>query len=193
MKKINYSLKIGIIGNKEHIKDTFLDNLNKITIDSYFNNDFYQYLIIFRQIPIKIKVYIADSFETIIENYENIQKLDIIILTINLYDENSLNINKLLVETFNELFLFQGLSVLVGMDIEQLFKSPPSKKFKISRFKLEKVTKNLNLLYCFEVFNKGRDINEIFNTLLNDFLLRFQYSNPEMFESAKEYGKWLMS
>ena len=194
MKKVSYSLRIGIIGNLEHIKEIFLDNLNKIAINSNFSDGFYECLIIFKQIPIMIKVFITENLEAMIKNFENIQKLDIIILTLNLCDKNSLNtINKYLVEKFNEIFLFQGLSVLIGMDIEQLINNSPSKSFKISRFKLEKTTKDLNLIYCFEVFNRGRDINEIFNTLFNDYILRFQYSSPELFEKAKEYGKWLIS
>lgn len=194
MKKVSYSLRIGIIGNFEYIKEIFLDNLNKIAINSNFSDGFYECLIIFKQIPIMIKVFITETLEAIIKNFENIQKLDIIILTLNLYDKNSLNtINKYLVEEFNETFLFQGLSVLVGMDIEQLINNSHSKSFKISRFKLEKTTKDLNLIYCFEVFNRGRDINEIYNTLFNDYILRFQYSSPELFEKAKEYGKWLIS
>lgn len=194
MKKVSYSLRIGIIGNLEHIKEIFLDNLNKIAINSNFSDGFYECLIIFKQIPIMIKLFITENLEAIIKNFENIQKLDIIILTLNLYDKNSLNtINKYLVEEFNKTFLFQGLSVLVGMDIEQLINNSPSKSFKISRFKLEKTTKDLNLIYCFEVFNRGRDINEIYNILFNDFILRFQYSSPELFEKAKEYGKWLIS
>ncbi|MFX0040825.1 MAG: hypothetical protein ACFFCY_01450 [Promethearchaeota archaeon] len=193
MKKVSYSLRIGIIGNKEHIKEIFLDGLSNIAIDSNFSNNSYECLIVFKQIPIKINVFIADTLEMIIEKSEIIQKLDILILTINLYDKKSLNtINKNVVEEFLEIFSFQGLSVLVGMDIEQLLKDSPSKSFKISRFKLEKTTRDLNLIYCFEIFNKGTDINEIYNTLFNDFILRFQYSNPELFESAKEYGKRIL-
>lgn len=194
MKKVSYSLRIGIIGNKEHIKEIFLDRLNNIAIDSNFSNNSYECLIVFKQIPIKINVFIADTLEMIIEKFEIIQKLDILILTINLYDKKSLNtINKNVVEEFLETFSFQGLSVLVGMDIEQLLKDSPSKSFKISRFKLEKTTKDMNLIYCFEIFNKDTDINEIYNTLFNDFILRFQYSNPELFESAKEYGKRILN
>ncbi len=163
-----------------------------MAIETKSSKESFGFLIVFRQIPIKIKLFITESLESIIDNYEYIEKLDVIILTLNLYDRNSLNaINKHLVEEFYETFLFQGISVLVGMDIEHLFNKSPSKKYKISRFKLEKITQDLNFIYCFELFNKMRDINEIYNTLFNDFILRFQYSNPELFETAKEYGKEL--
>lgn len=194
MKKVVYNLRIGITGNKRYIKEIFLDNLNKTAIKSNVSNSYNEYLIVFKQIPINIKVFVSHNLEAIIENFNDIQKLDLIFLTINLYNKNSLNsIDKNLLEEFNELFAFQGISVLVGLDIEQILNNSPSKSFKISRFKLEKTTKDLNLIYCFEVFNKRKDINEIYNILFNDFLLRFQYSNPELFDTAKEYGKWLTS
>ncbi|MFW9821153.1 MAG: hypothetical protein ACFFE5_16230 [Candidatus Thorarchaeota archaeon] len=163
-----------------------------MAIESKYTNGSSGFLIVFRQIPIKIKLFLAESLESLISNYGKIKKLDIIILTLNLYDKSSLNsFNKNLVEEFYDTYVFQGLSVLVGMDIEQLFNRSPSKKYRISRFKLEKISLDMNLIYCFEIFNKERDPNEIYNTLFNDFILRFQYSNPELFETAKEYGKRL--
>jgi len=193
LKKVSYSLRIGIIGNQNHINALFYENLKKMAIETKISNEPFGFLIVFRQIPIKIKLYITESLESIIDNYENIEMLDVIILTLNLYDRNSLNLlNKHLIEEFYETYLFQGLSVLVGMDIEQLFNRFPSKRYKISRFKLERITQDLNLIYCFEVFNKERDINEIYNTLFNDFILRFQYSNSDLFEKSKEYGKKLL-
>jgi len=194
LKKISYSLRIGIIGNREPIKEIFLENLQKIAIESNHSDEKFEFLIVFKQIPIKIKIFLAENLENIINNYEEIQNLDIIMLTLNLYDKNSLNAMKTyLMEEFNETFIFQGLSVLVGMDIKQIYNRSPSKKFKISRYQLKKTTKDLNLIYCFEIFNKIKDVNEIYNTLFNDFILRFQYSSPELFETAKEYGKKLLS
>jgi ribosomal protein uS3 len=193
LKKVSYSLRIGIVGNQNYINAIFYESLKKMAIEAKSSKDSSVFLIVFRHIPIKIKLFLTESLESMIYNYENIEKLDIIILTINLYNKNSLNsFNKNLVEEFYETYLFQGLSVLVGMDTEQLFNKSPSKRYKISRFKLEKITQDLNLIYCFEIFNKMRDVNEIYNILLNDFILRFQYSNPELFEIAKEYGKKLL-
>lgn len=192
MKKISYSLRIGIVGNKEFIEEIFLDTLNKFAIESKISDEMYEFLIVYKQIPIKIRVFLAETLENLIKSFERIQKLDVIIITLNLYDKDGLNtINKYIVELFTDTFLFQGLSVLVGMDIEHIFKKTPSRSLKISRFQLEKMTKDLNLIYCFEIFNKNRDLNEIYNTLLNDFILRFQYSSPELFEKAKIFGKRL--
>ena len=194
MKKISYSLRIGIIGNREQLKEIFLESLTNSAIKSNLSEDYYEFLIVFKQIPVKIKIYLHENLENLIYDFENIQKLDVIILTLDLYKPDSLGIlNKRFIEEFNETFSFQGLSILVGMNIEHIFSKIPLKKFKISRFQLEKTTKDLNFIYCFEIFNKNKDVDEIYNTILNDFILRFQYSSPELFETAKEYGKRLLS
>lgn len=194
MKKISYSLQIGIVGNNDFIEGIFFDNLNKLAIESNISDKVYEFLIVYKQIPIKIRVFLAETLENLIKNFEKIQRLDVIIIALNLYDKDALStINKYVVELFNDTFLFQGLSVLVGMDIEQIFKKTPSRSLKISRFQLEKMTNDMNLIYCFEIFNKSRDINELYNTLFNDFILRFQYSSPELFENAKIFGKRLSS
>jgi hypothetical protein len=150
--------------------------------------------IVFKQIPLKIKTYLAENLENLLYKVNKIKKLDILIITINLHNPESLNtINRKRMEEFNSQFNFNGLTVLVGMDLEQIFNKSPSGKFKISRFQLEKITKNLNLTYCYEIFNKDKDIDEIYDKLLNDFLIRFQYSNRELFEKVKDYGKKLIS
>lgn len=193
LKKISYSLRIGIIGNRASIRKIFFESLSTSAIISELSDDNYEFLIVFKQIPIKIKIFFAENLDGLISNFEQIQKLDVLILTLNLYEPDSINsINKHLLEEFIETFSFQGISVLVGMDIAQIFNSSPHKNFKMSRFQLEKTTKDLNLIYCFEIFNKNRDINEIYNTIFNDFILRFQFSSPELFETAKDYGKKLL-
>ncbi|MFW9990284.1 MAG: hypothetical protein ACFFC3_16710 [Candidatus Odinarchaeota archaeon] len=194
MKKISYSLRIGIIGNKEYLNEIFFDNLKSSAIKFNLSDDNYEVLIVFKQIPIKIKIYTYEKIDNLIYDFDNVKKIDAIILTLDLYEPDSLKIiNKLSVDEFNQSFAFQGLSILVGLNIEQILNKPTSKKFKISRFQLEKITKDLNFIYCFEIFNKNRDVNEIYNTIFNDFILRFQYSNPDLFETAKEYGKSLLS
>lgn len=190
MKKISYSLRIGIIGKKESIEEIFIESLKISAIESNISVDNYELLIVFKQIPIKIKIFIAEKLEDLMYDFDKIQKLDVIILPLNLYEPASLKtITKRLLEEFKETFSFQGVSILVGMDIETVFNRSPSKNFKISRYQLEKITKDLNLIYCFEIINNSSDINEIFNTILDDFIIRFQYLSPELFEAAREYGK----
>jgi len=194
LKKISYSLRMGIIGKKEFIEETFIESLKVFTIESNISVDKYELLIVFKEIPIKIRIYIAEKLENLIYNFEKIQKLDVILITLNLYEPASLKaITKGLLKEFNEIFSFQGLSILVGMDNETLFNRSRSKNFKISRYQLEKITKDLKLIYCFEIINKNSDVNEIYNTILDDFKIRFQYSSPELFEAARDYGKKLVS
>ncbi|MFX1453603.1 MAG: hypothetical protein ACFFCM_22425 [Promethearchaeota archaeon] len=194
MKELRYSLRIGFIGEKGLIRDIFLENLSKSTVEFDLSRENYIFEIVFKQIPLKIKTYLAENLENLLYKVNKIKKLDILIITINLHKPESLNtINRKRMQEFNSQFNFNGLTALVGLDLEQIFNKSPSGKFKISRFQLEKITKDLNLIYCYEIFNKDNDIDEIYDKLLNDFLIRFQYSNRELFEKVKDYGKKLIS
>ena len=194
LKKISYSLRIGIIGKKKSIETVFFEGLKITAIKSKTSDEDYEFLVVFKQIPIKIKIFIAEKMEELISNFNKIKKLDVIILPINLNEPASLQtITKQLIDEFNELFSFQGLSILVGVDFENIFNRSSYKKFRISRYQLEKITKDLNLIYCFEIINNDSDINEIYNTIFTEFMIRFQYSNPELFDVAKDYGKKLLS
>jgi len=194
LKKISYSLRIGIVGSKELSKKIFLESLRTTAIDSDLSNNKLEFLIIHKNIPIKIKVFLAVRLEDLIYNFDRIEKLDVLILTLNLYEQDSINYyNKALVEEFSDVLSFQGLSVLVGMNIEQILNKPPSKSLKISRFHLEKLTRELDLIYCYEIYNNNKDVTDIYNQILNDFIFRFQYSSPDLFEKAKIYGKHLQN
>ncbi|MFX1570167.1 MAG: hypothetical protein ACFFCV_17555 [Promethearchaeota archaeon] len=194
MKKISYSVRIGIIGKKKNIEAIFFEGLKLTAIKSKITNEDYEFFIVFKQIPIKIRIFIAEKIEDLVDHFDKIQKLDVLIIPLNLNEPASLQtITKQLVDEFNEVFSFQGLSILVGVDFENVFNRSSSKKFKVSRYQLEKITKDLNLIYCFEIINNNSDINEIYNTIFTEFIIRFQYSNPELFEIAKNYGKKLLS
>ncbi len=193
LKKISYSLRIGIVGKKQSIETIFFEGLRITAIESKISDEDYEFFIVYKQIPIKIKIFIAKKIEDLIYNFEKIQNLDVIILPLNLYEPASLQtITKSILQEFNETFAFQGLSILVGVDFENIFNRSSSKRHKVSRYQLEKVTKDLNLIYCYEIINNNSDINEIYNTIFEDFMIRFQYSNPQLFETAKDYGKKLL-
>ena len=193
MKKISYSLSIGIVGSKELSKTIFLDTLKKSAIETNLSDDKLEFLIIFKHIPIKLKVFLAVRLEDLIYNFERIEKLDVLILTLNLNEPDAINYyNRALIDEFNDALSFQGLSILVGMNLGEIINNSPSKNLKISRFQLEKLTKELNLIYCFEIYNNKSDVSEIYDKLLDDFAFRFQYSSPELFEQAKSYGKHLL-
>jgi len=189
LKKISYSLRIGIVGNKDSRKEIFLDNIKEFAIESKCYEDHFEFFVVFKQIPIKIKIFLATEIDQLIYNYNKIKKLDALILVINLNKSNSIHdYNEESMKQFNEIFSFQGISVLVGMDISQIFKIPPLNKLKISRYNLKKKTKELDIIYCFEIYKKIKDITEIYNKILDDFVFKFQFSNPELYEQAQKYG-----
>ena len=194
LKKISYSLRIGLIGNRNSGKELLLNYLDDIAIIKNHSDDKFEVLLIHKGIPFKIKVFSAENLiEAISEQSINFAKLDVLILILNLNDLNSIKeFEKKDFEEFRQFFLFQGLSILAGMDVEQILKGSPSNNLRISRFNLIKKAKELNILYCFEIHNKERDISEIYNKLLNDFIFKFQYSTPELFEQAKVYGRELI-
>ena len=53
LKKISYSLRIGIIGNREQLKEIFLESLASSAIKSNLSDDYSEFLIVFKQIPVK--------------------------------------------------------------------------------------------------------------------------------------------
>ena len=195
MKKIIYALRVGIVGNKKLAKEIFLENLSVSAIESNLSDNTHEYLVVFKQIPIKIRIYFAVRLEDLIYDFDKIEKLDVLILTLNLHESDAINYyNRALIEEFNEALSFQGLSMLVGMNVDKIYNTTPSTStsLKISRFHLEKLTKELNLIYCFEIYNNRKDITEIYNKILDDFIFRFEYSSPDFFEKAKSYGKLLL-
>ena len=192
MKKVNYGLRIGIVGDREINKELFYQNLQGNAIESKLSHHFAEAFIIFDYIPLKLKIFFVENLEELIENYSIIEKLDVIILTIDLYDSEALyQYFKDIIVEFNETYFFQGISVLVGIDIENIYNKGRKKNRKVSRFSLEDRAKYLNLIYCFEIFNKSKDVKGILDKIFQDFVFRFQYSSPELFKEAKIYGKRL--
>jgi hypothetical protein len=193
LKKISYSLRIGVVGDIHYNTEVFLDSLKKLAIESSISKEIKEFFVIHKDIPIKIKLFLTQDIDELIYNYSKIENLDVVILTINLFGSKSLyQYYKNLIEEFNETYYFQGISILVGVDIEQIFNKKRPKKYRISRFSLEDLAKYLNLIYCYEIHNKSQDVIEIYNKIFNDFLFRFRYSNPEVFEQTRIYGKNLV-
>jgi len=193
LKKISYSLRIGIVGNKDYTSVIFLDEIKQFAIINSSSETYSDFLVVVEDITIKIRVYFVQNLEELITDFNEIEKLDVIILTVNLFDPKSIyQYSKDIVEEFNEIYYFQGVSILVGLDTEHLFKKQASKNLRISRYHLEEITRYLNLIYCYEIYNKNEDIIEIYKKIFNDFIFRFRYSNPELFEQAQLYGKSLV-
>lgn len=193
MKKISYSLRIGIVGNKEYNTRIFFDGLKEFTINSNSNESYKDFLVVVNEIPIKTKVFLVENLEELLTKFNQIEKLDVLILTVNLFDPKTIyQYYKDIVGEFNEIYYFQGISILIGIDIEQIFNKKSLKNQRISRFNLEEITRYLNLTYCYEIHNKHKDILEIYRKIFNDFIFRYRYSSPELFEQAQVYGKLLM-
>jgi len=186
-------LRIGIVGNKDYNKEIFLGGILQFAINITSSESYSDFLVVVEDIPIKIKVFMVQNLEELITNFNKIEKLDVIILTVNLFDPKSIyQYYKDILEEFNEIYYFQGVSILIGVDTEHIFKKQPSKNQRISRYSLEEITKYLNLIYCYEIYNKNEDIIEIYKKIFNDFIFRFRYSSPELFEQAQLYGKSLV-
>ncbi|MHA1149478.1 MAG: hypothetical protein ACTSR8_14675 [Promethearchaeota archaeon] len=198
MKKISYALNWGLVGNKDSRKDVFIKYIKRRAKEASFisdvmkNLDFYEFLIVFKEVPIKLRVFIAENLDQLIYNYDKITNLEVILLCINIYNFDSLdkyNLKKL--EELNEYFMFRGLTTLIGIDVKKIFnKDIPN--FKLSRRELVQKAKELNVLYCFEIQNMDGDIDQLFDKILDDYIFKFQVSSPEIFESAKLYGKELL-
>lgn len=193
MKKISYNLRIGIVGNKNYHEEVFLDNIKDFAIAFNIMSPYSDFFLIYKQIPIKVKIFSAETLEEVINNFDEIEKLDVIILTVNLTDINSINqYFKNIMEEFNELYYFQGISILVCIDIAQIFKEKILKDIRVSRYSLKDMASYLNLIYCYEIYNITGDVIEIYKKIFDDFVFRFSYSSPELFEQAKNYGNSLL-
>ncbi|MFW9875987.1 MAG: hypothetical protein ACFFG0_23035 [Candidatus Thorarchaeota archaeon] len=193
MKKVSYNLRIGIVGIKDYNKEIFLDNLGDFSIDTKISEEYTEFLIIFKQIPIRVKIFLATNLEEVIRDFDKIEMLDAIILTIDVKDTKSIyHYYKNIIEEFNDIYYFQGISMLVGIDSSQIFKKKASKKIRVSRYSLEDTAKYLKLIYCYEIYNKKGDVIEIYKKLFNDFIFRFRYSSQDLFEKAKLYGESIL-
>ena len=123
--------------------------------------------------------------------YEEIKKLDMIILAMNIYEIDSIKeINKELYENFEKDYNFQGSSVLAGIDVESKISSD-SQIVRISQSDIINKAKELNILYTFEITNKSTDLSELFNKILDDFIYKIRIKTPELFDQSRNYGKEL--
>ncbi len=194
MRKITYSLRIGLIGSLNSGKEIFINFLKKRENNNSFliknHKDFAEYIeffIIFKGIPIKIKLSSAIDLSQALHNFKGIENFDVLIFTINMHDYNSIKeFNKENIEEFYRNSYFHGISILTGVETDF---SPIYQKYELE---LVNKAKELKTLYCFKVKKEIQDLLEVFNKILEDFIFKIQYSNPEIFEQAKIYGEELL-
>ncbi len=192
MKKIKFSLNLGIIGADGSGIDFLIDYLKQSALKNDKNEKLNEFLIIYNDIPVKIKVFNGKDFNQLNERYENIRRIDAIIVIIDIYNLNSLNGDLFKgFEEFNTLYMFRGVSILAGIDKFFIENGVVSDKLRISRINLIQKTKDLGFLYCFEIQNRNNDILEIFNKFIDNFMKKVRNINPELLERAKTYGKEL--
>ena len=201
MKKITYTINFAFISSNissnELEKEIFIEYLKKMAIENNvreknnINESPLEFLIIFREIPIKIRLFLYKSFENIKFNNEKITNIDVIVFIFNILDFNSLqSFNLESFEEFKKNISFTSrISVLAGIDLEN---NNNVDKNRISRNQMIEKSKDLDVLYTYEIKKDDRDISQFFEKILDDFVLKFYYSSPELFDLAKLYGKELL-
>ena len=201
MKKITYTINFAFIGSNtssnELEKEIFIEYLKKMAIENNvreknnINESPLEFLIIFREIPIKIRLFLYKSFENIKFNNEKITNIDVIVFIFNILDFNSLqSFNLESFEEFKKNISFTSrISVLAGIDLE---KNNYAESDRISRNQMIEKSKELDVLYTYEIRKNEEDISQFFEKILDDFVLKFYYSSPELFDLAKLYGKELL-
>ncbi|MBY8980396.1 MAG: hypothetical protein KGD72_08405 [Candidatus Lokiarchaeota archaeon] len=190
MKDFHFSLNLGLIGTDDSRIDIILDYLKEKTKLTSSKDSISEFQFIYENVPLKMKIFHFKLFEDLTENINHLKKFDVIIVVVNLYNDQA--ISKLTLNTYKEfcdIFMFNGIAALVGIDpylIEQ--NNPPTSK-KINEIFLIQKTKELKFHYCFKIQNSQKDISDIFNKVLNNVILKLEFINPEMFERVKTNGK----
>lgn len=200
LKKITLSLNLGIVGlntTAQNIeKNVFLDYLKDYEIKSDIkkpiisDSENYEFLVIFNEIPIKVKIFFFKDINAVISRYDKVKSLDIIVLTFNVYDINSINLfQKEIFNEFKEYYTFRGISVLTGLNVDS---ENSSKKAQIDADLIMNKVRELELIYGFELKDEEKDIIDFYNKILSDFIFKFQVSAPELVDLSKSYGKELL-
>ena len=190
MRKVNYKIKIAIIGKEPKARQNILNFLKTNTIDKRVeisDNPIFQ--IIHRFIPIKIHVKLYETMNAMSSEIESNENFDFIFLLLSIYDNDSLNnYEKELYEELCSKINFRGSSLLIALDVNSIKNDFPNDKIRISRHRLIRKCNELDLEYCFEISDPSEDLNELFKKILDDSLIKFKISNPELYEKAKEFG-----
>ena len=193
MRKLNYKLKVAIIGKESIRQDIILTYLKKMASDTpSISNNEHVLNVIHENIPIKIHVKLYETLNELLYDTEFLGSLDFLFLTTSIYDHESFNNYKK--EDYNELCNstnFKGTSLLVAIDTGSTNATNSSENIRISRLKFIRKCNDLNLEYCFEVSEPEADLIELFKKILDDNNIKFKISNPELYEKVKEYGKEL--
>jgi len=181
---------LGLIGTENSGKKLFIEYLNHHSSSSKLSEEMNEFHLVHKQIPLKLKVFIAEDFKQLITNYKTINNLDIIIVILNINELKSPNnYSRVIFDEFSKIYSFHGISILVGIDLKLIHEGVLSNAMRISRYNLMSKTKELNFIYCYEIQDKNRDLLEVFEKIFDECTFKFQYSNPELFERVISCGK----
>ena len=193
MKDFHLSLNLGLIGTDDSRIDIILDYLKEKTKLTSSKDSINEFQFIYKNVPLKIKIFQFKHFEDLINDINHLKKIDAIIVAVNLYDElaiSNLNLNKF--KEFCDIFMFTGIAALVGIDPYLIEKINPPTSRKINEFVLIQKTKELKFHYCFKIQNSQSNISDILKKILNYMILKLEFINPEMFERAKTSSKGIV-
>ena len=189
MKKINYKLNLGVIGEGDKGKNMIVEFLSHLAISSSPSSINNEFQIIHQSIPLKVKVFQAEKVKDFVDLYNSIEYLDGIIQILDLHNLHS--ITQILKDNFLEfynLYNFQGSKILAAVDMNLKNEKINEDRLRISRLSLVRKTQELNFIYCFEIANQQTDFAELFDKIFDDAILKFKLSNPELYEQAVNYG-----
>ena len=185
MKDIIFSINLGLIGTEYSRLEIFIDYLKEIALKFTSENLVYEFFLQHKGIPIKLRIAVSNSFEDLIKKAENFKHFDAIIIAVNLYNNNIIsNYTKQSYSDFRNYFIFNGISVLVGVDTFLIFQKEPPNEKNITEFSLIQKTKELEFLYCFKIQDKKKDITNLFDEILNYINLKLKFLNPDLFKRA---------
>lgn len=186
MKDIIFSINLGLIGSEYSRLEIFIDHLKEIALNYTSDNLVYEFFLQYIGIPIKIRIAIGREFDDLVQRSDSFKHFDAIIIVVNLYNGNSIsNYTIQSYSDFRNYYIFNGISVLVGVDTFLIFQKEPPNKKDITEFNLIQKTKELEFLYCFKVQDEKKDIPELFDNLLNYINQKLKFLNPELFKRAK--------
>jgi hypothetical protein len=181
-----FSINLGLIGTEDSRLDIFTDYLKGLAIKHTSENLVYEYFLRFEEIPIKLRVVIANNFDDLIPRNKEFKHFDAIIIAVNLYNKDAISnydIQNFL--NFRNFFIFNGFTALVGVDtfLIQDRDAPDNKD--ITEFNLIQKTKELEFLYCFNIQNKKKDVINLFNKFLSYINSKLKFLNPDLFNRVR--------
>ena len=190
MKDKIYSINLGLIGTEDSNLEIFIDHLKEKAFKYTSENLIYEFYLHHEGIPLKLRITIANGFEDLSHRNEYFKHFDAIIVAVNLYNNDS--ISNYAIQNYSEFcnfFIFNGISVFVGVDPFLLLQENPPNTKNITEFKLIQKTKELEFQFFFKIQDKKKDITNLFNKILNYINLKLKFLNPELFKQVKTNGE----